>query len=214
MRTIFLTVLIAVAAAPLAAANGQGPDSGYRSEITSIQPQLPGVRIEILEAQDGIRVVNEGSETVIVLGYEGEPYLRITPDAAYHNVRSPSTYMNEDFYGHVTMPDHADADAEPEWEEIDDDPQAEWHDHRVHWMSPQPPPEIAAAPDVPRHISDWEVTMLVGDETVVVAGTLDYEPPDESGFPPLLLVPLGLLAAGGVAAWWFRRRGSRAEQPS
>ena len=150
--------------------------------------------------------MNESGKTVVVLGYDGEPYLRITPEGAYHNIRSAATYLNEDRYADVELPPAVDATAPPEWRRIADEPRVEWHDHRIHWMSTVAPPVVQEDPDSPHRILDWEVPLEVDGTPVVVRGALDYSPPDEGGFSSILLVPPALLLLAGGALWWYRRR--------
>ncbi len=61
---------------------------------------------------------------------------------AEQNVRSPATYLNTNFYGNVTVPALASPSASPQWVVVDRTGQFEWHDHRIHWMSPVLPPEV------------------------------------------------------------------------
>jgi hypothetical protein len=173
--------------------------------VTGLQPDVPGLSLEVLDADDRLLLVNESGKTIVVLGYDGEPYLRVTPDGVFENIRSPSTYLNEDRYAEVDLPDAADAGALPEWRQIADEPRAEWHDHRIHWMSTVAPPVVRDDPGSPHRILDWEVLLEVDGSPATLAGTLDYSPPDESGFSPLLLVPLAVLLLAGAAFWWYRR---------
>ncbi len=201
---------IVLVACPAAAAHGGGGAAlGYNSTITEVRPAIPGVTLEILDGDDRLLLTNEGSEEVVVLGYEGEPYLRVTRDGVFRNANSPATYLNEDRYGQAALPDTASADAPPDWVKIDDDPRVEWHDHRIHWMSTSPPPVVQADPDSSHRILDWQVPLEVNGEPVTVAGKLDYEPPSESMFSPILFVPLAVILLVGAAALWVQRRNER-----
>jgi hypothetical protein len=42
----------------------------------------------------------------------------------------------------VTVPASAGASDPPQWQVIDKTGQFEWHDHRIHWMSPVTPPQV------------------------------------------------------------------------
>ncbi|HXV34951.1 MAG TPA: hypothetical protein VD769_13155, partial [Gaiellaceae bacterium] len=179
----------------------------YRSALTGIEPAIEGVSLEVLDADDRLLLVNESGTTVVVLGYDGEPYLRVTPEGVFRNVRSPATWLNEDRYADVDLPPIVDAAAPPEWEQISEEPRVEWHDHRIHWMSPTAPPQVRDDPESAHRILDWNVPLEAGGGAVVVSGTLDYSPPDEAGFSLFLLVPpVALVLAGGVL-WLARGRG-------
>src|SRR5919109_5120521 len=90
---------------------------------------------------------NNTGKPILVPGYDGEPYLRFTTDAVYRNERSPATYLNEERYGEIELPARANAEAKPERKKVADSGYYEWHDHRIHWMSPVPPPQVRAAED-------------------------------------------------------------------
>ena len=44
-------------------------------------------------------------------------------------------------------PANADPRAEPDWRQVSTQPEYDWHDHRTHWMSASPPPQVAADPE-------------------------------------------------------------------
>lgn len=58
---------------------------------------------------------------------------------------------------------------------------ARWHDHRVHWMSDDPPPQVTADPSRTHRIRDWVVPLRTQSSTVEVRGTLDWLPPPQPG---------------------------------
>jgi hypothetical protein len=41
-----------------------------------------------------IELRNDGRRSVVVVGYEREPYLRITPAGVWENRRSPAVFLN------------------------------------------------------------------------------------------------------------------------
>jgi hypothetical protein len=110
-----VAALAAVVMCPAAAAHGGGGARGFTSTVTSIQPAMPGIDVSILDSDDRVALRNRTGETIVVPGYDGEPYLRFTPDAVYRNERSPATYLNDERYGTVDVPARADAKAAPEW---------------------------------------------------------------------------------------------------
>ena len=207
-RAPLAVALIALALCPSAAAHGGGGARGFTSTVTSIEPATPGIEVRVLDGDDRAGLRNETGKTILVPGYDGEPYLRFTTDAVYRNERSPATYLNEERYGEVELPARANAEAKPEWKKVADSGYYEWHDHRIHWMSPVPPPQVRAAEDRAHHIFDWKLPIRVGGTPVVLAGSLDYEPPPGSRFNPLLSIPLAELALAGAGLWWRRRRSS------
>jgi hypothetical protein len=122
-----------------------------------------------------------------VTGYSGEPYLRFTPDGTVErNLRSTATYLNESRNADVTPPAIADNDAEPDWDKVAGGGTYAWHDHRIHWMGNEPPPDVEPG-DV---VQDWTVDITVDDEPTTISGRLVLE----HGVNPLPWLLLGLAA--------------------
>jgi hypothetical protein len=191
----------------------QGSSFHYRSEITSITPEVKGLNIEVLEFADRLVLTNHTGKTVTVYGYSGEPYARVRPNGTTEqNTRSPAVYLNTNFYGNVTVPSSASASLPPAWVVVDRTGTFEWHDHRIHWMSPVTPPQVK---DESKRtlIFHWSVPISVGARRGVVAGQLFWVP-DSSKAPVaaiVALVVIVLLALGFVV--WVRRRRARPGGP-
>ena len=103
-----------------------------------------------------------------MLGYDGEPYLEVRPDGVFENINSPATYLNETLQGGEVPPDRRPDRRRRPWRRATDEPVARWHDHRSHWMSATPPPQVTAEPDRAHRIRDWVVPLRSGVTTVEV----------------------------------------------
>ena len=85
--------------------NDQGSNYNYRSNITRVTPNVPGLSLQVLEFADRLLLTNHTGKTVTIYGYQGEPYARVLANGtAEQNTRSPATYLNTSFYGNVTVP--------------------------------------------------------------------------------------------------------------
>ncbi len=204
------------AAAPLSGTESANPidDQGgsyhYRSEITSVTPRVRGLSLQVLEFADRMLLTNHTGRTVTIYGYQGEPYARVRANGtAEQNVRSPATYLNTNFYGDVTVPAIADPSAPPRWEVVDRTGQFEWHDHRIHWMSPVTPPQVKNKSKLTL-VFDWKVPIAVGARMGTIEGRLLWTP--ESSKAPVAVIVLGVvILVGGLALVLFvRRRRARA----
>ncbi len=189
--------------------NDQGSSFHYRSEITAVTPSVPGLSLEVLEFADRMLLRNHTGKTVTIYGYSGEPYARVQPNGTTEqNVRSPAVYLNTSYYGNVTVPPSASASDPPKWVVVDRTGQFEWHDHRIHWMSPVTPPEVTDKSKLAK-IFDWSVPIAVGTQRGMVDGQLFWVP--ESSKAPVAaivaFVVIILLALGFVV--WVRRRRAR-----
>jgi hypothetical protein len=149
LGALLLAVLGVVTAAEPAAAHGVGGirPTNYETVITSVRPEVRGIDVRSVDLGDRLELTNDTTRDVVLLGYDGEPYLRVGPRGAFENRRSPATYVNRTRRGTTPVPSSADPEAPPEWRRIGDDPVVRWHDHRAHWTPPRDPASVRADAD-------------------------------------------------------------------
>jgi LPXTG-motif cell wall-anchored protein len=192
----------------------QGSSPNYRSLITSVSPAVGGVSLQVLQFSDRLQLRNASGQTVTIVGYQGEPYARVRADGTVEvNKRSPAYFLNQSFYGNVTVPPSASPSATPRWTVVDRTGQFEWHDHRIHWMSPVLPPQVK---DKSKRtlIFDWRVPIDVGSRHGNVDGQLFWTP-QTSSTPIAAIVIGGAIVVLGLALVLFtRRRRGRPQGPS
>jgi hypothetical protein len=197
--------LAALAAAPTASAHQGNPN--FRSVIDAVRPAVSGVSLQVLNFDDRLELRNTSGRTVMVQGYDREPYARVLGDGTVQvNKRSPAYYLNGDRTGTATVPPTADPSAAPQWQTIDRSGDFQWHDHRIHWMGTGLPPKIHNK-NVRTKIFDWKVPMQVGSSEGAIAGTLFYQPRPGGGPPVGAIAALVALAlVGALATIVVRRR--------
>ena len=107
MRHVVPAVATLLAAAALAApALAHEGDPRYDSVLTGEPPR--GIDVQVLNYGDRLSLRNETGETVVVEGYEKEPYARLLPDGTVQvNTRSPASYLNDDPYADAPVPGSA-----------------------------------------------------------------------------------------------------------
>ncbi|MDQ1460378.1 MAG: hypothetical protein QOI08_1862 [Actinomycetota bacterium] len=199
-------MLLGLSAAPASAHTISGPKpTNYRSRVVAIAPSIPGISARVVDLGNKLEVTNRTPTEITVLGYEGEPYLRIGPAGVFENLHSQATYINRTRQGSSVPPGVNTApDAVPEWKKISSGHSTSWHDHNIHWMQAQPPPEVAQSPGSFHHLSQRNVIFRYNDQRVAIAVALDWVA-GPSGLPwiaPLVgLFLLGLLAVV-VTKWW------------
>jgi hypothetical protein len=181
--------------------------ANFRTRLTSVTPALPGLHLTAPVDGSFLRVRNTSATPVVVLGYEHEPYLRISSAGVWRNDRSPATYLNDE--GSIgEVPADADPHAAPEWTKVSARPVARFHDHRIHWMGNGRPAVVDRDPASAHLLKRWTVTLVASDTTVTVAGTLRWEP--GSAWSRLLGYGFVLVGLGGAAAvcaaLWRRQR--------
>ena len=207
-RALAAVVLLACLLAPGAEAHYGTGKLGYRSTIRAVEPRVNGIQTKVLYGDDQVWLDNRSGETIVIDGYGGEPYLRFAPTGIFVNVNSPAGYLNQDRYGKTVPPKSASARAQPEWQKLTGGKVWAWHDHRIHYMSPEFPPRIKAAPRKPHHVFDWRVPATADGKRFFIAGSLDYRPPpkESESFPVTLVIVLAALIAAGMVGLFFLRR--------
>jgi hypothetical protein len=211
IRGAAAVALLAFATAATAAHAHGGASTDYTSEIRAVSPAGAGLTLDVLDRDDQLALRNGSGKTVVVEGYNGEPYARLKPDGTVEvNLNSPALYLNEDRFAKVDLPARADEDAAPEWKVIDRSGRFEWHDHRIHWMGAGRP-DAVSDPQRRTRVFDWEVPIRVGDRPGDVTGTLTWVGRPDDSFPIAAAVALGVVVLGGLALIVVvRRRRTRA----
>ncbi|MBQ0989074.1 hypothetical protein KBX08_03080 [Micromonospora sp. H61] len=187
-----------ISAAPAAAHGADAPDgTDYRTRTTGVAPARPGLEVRVIEAGARLELTNRTGRTIEVIGYSGEPYLRVGPDGVFENSHSPATYLNRTIAGDTALPAEADPAAAPSWQRIDDGTTARWHDQRALWQESAPPAAVRAAPDREHRVRNWTIPLRDGTDPVVIGGTLDWVPPPDA-YTWWAVTIVGLLAVGAL----------------
>lgn len=202
LGVVIVTLALVVLTAAPAAADPAGP-TDFRAEVIGLSPPVEGVRAEILGGDAFLELTVTAGRSVLVEGYQGEPYLRFGSDGRVEQNRlSSAAYLNDDRDGIVTIPAEvqaAGATTPPEWEQVADGGTFAWHDHRVHWMQD-------VGPGVPRGArvggvyDPWRIPITVDGAPTEVQGTLVYA----ETVSPLPYLAMAVMTGGIV--WWLGRR--------
>ena len=152
--------------------------TNYRSEISAVSPADPNISVRLLELGRRVQLTNRGTTDIAVLGYDGEPYLRVGPRGVFENTRSPTLYKNRlSVDGSVPeVPKQADAQAAPRWKRTGGGDTVRWRDQRTRWEGADAP-GVKAAPDRRQVVvTNWTI-LLEAPGRVTVTGSITYIPP-------------------------------------
>ena len=118
----------------------------YRASVNPFHPPLTGaVDVRVFRSDLAIRLRTIGGHRVVVLGYFGEPFLRLGPDGAWVNGAS------------LTASGTGLARARtPGWRLLSHDPTATWHDARVRSVRNGP----------------WAITLVVDGRRTELGGEM------------------------------------------
>lgn len=182
-RALLVAVLALLGWAAQASGHGGTAQQGYVSTVSGLTPDVLGLGASVLGGDDRLLLRNWSGKTVVVLGYDGEPYLRFDATGVFRNQRSPAAYLNRHRFAEVELPPQADAKAPPRWMRVSTGPSFAWHDHRIHWMKRTPPPAVQAEPDAIHRIASWQVPASADGTPFTIDGFLGYSPPPPQAPP-------------------------------
>ena len=186
----------------------------YRSRVTAVRPEIPELEAEVVGGQEKLRVRWTGRQALTVLGFSGEPMIRMSARGIEINTVSPSTYLSAERYGQVPVPVRADPRLDPQWRYIDTAGTISWFDHRIHWLKAERP-RIVGDGSKPVTIFHWAVPARLGGKRVEIRGVLDWLPQaravrdmrSEISSPVLSATILaGVFAGGWLVGIALRRR--------
>jgi hypothetical protein len=207
-----VSTLFALAAAP--AANAHQGNPNYRSVVDRVTPNIPGLRLQVLNLDDRLELQNTTGRTVTIQGYQGEPYARVLGDGTVEvNHNSPAFYLNDSRTSTGTVPANATAGATPDWQVVDRAGHFQWHDHRIHWMSAIAPQQVKDKSKRTK-VFDWRVPVQVGSTKGAIDGTLFWAGTGGGGAPVAAYGALGAIALLGLGAVAVVRRRRGELQPA
>ena len=197
MKRWALVMGLVVALTPsVAHADAAGP-TDYRTTIVSVAPEIAGLEVSIEGGDSFVRLTAPADAEVIVYGYAGEPYLRFAPDGTIATNRlSAATYENEDRFGVSAVPPFVDFQAAPDWDTVGSGRTWAWHDHRSHWMAPEPP--IGFEPGMSLPVQTIPITVDGRPVGINVETTLVAAP---SWWPTAMGMLVGLQLV--LLGWWL-----------
>jgi hypothetical protein len=185
LRAGLVTLLALLAAVPVASAHPLGQQhGGYRATVSNVQPPVLGLQVAVLGGDQRLRISNLTGKTILIVGPEGDPFLRFTTEAVYrfepvtsrwHQVALGTTYV--------------------------------WAEPRISWTEESPPAGVAAAPGETHLIREWSVPGRVGGRPIQIRGFLSWAPHTggsasaaDSAAGRAFLIAFGLTALAILAA--------------
>ena len=160
-----------------AAAHGPPSDAPYYlCRVSAVAPRVDGVSVDVARDGSWVRVRNTTATELVILGYDGEPYLRVGPAGTEENVAAVSSLVNGDFGSGLVTRDAPDSQVAraPHWESRSLEPVATWHDVRTHYDGTRRPPVVQDDPGAPHHLATWHLHGVYGARQLSITGTLDW----------------------------------------
>jgi hypothetical protein len=199
VRSAFLALLALVVVANPAHADPAKPGD-YTSVVTRVDgptEATDAISTKVVGGDGFLTLKVQPGHEVIVNGYAGGPWLRVRADGVVEeNQLSPATWLNARRYGTTPAPENVTNETElksaPQWKQVATGGEFAWHDHRIHWMSPDNPPGATRGQVLPQTLpyDPWRVSLTVDGKPVTVEGTLTWQKQES----PIPWIAMGLLA--------------------
>jgi hypothetical protein len=199
-RSALLAVALAFVAPAAAYAHAGGRiATDFEARVTGLGPRAAGVRARVLGGDLKLELSVPGGHDVIVLGLEGEPFLRFTRSGVAANAASPTAWSS----GVVGSSDAVTSASGPVWHRVAGGHTFAWHENRL-----RPRPSVPGGGATPRRVAQWSVPLLVDGRRTGLRGTEWYASgPPVWPWAAALVLPLGAAIA---SARYGRRQLHRA----
>lgn len=149
------------------------PAGAYRARLTSPARPADGVRVTLLPGRvPGLLLENRSDRAVVVLGADGEPFLRIGAAGVEANRRSPTWQQSARSSG-AELRLVASA-AEPDWQRVSTAPRYGWIEPRAVYRHQLPAAALAGRGEV--EVLTWEVPVLLEEQILRITGVLSWKP--------------------------------------
>jgi hypothetical protein len=152
-----------------AVAHAHGPIDPEASDNLARITHVPaGLQARVVDGDLRLWLQVPRSERVVVLDYQGAPYLRFTSQGVQTNENSPMFYLN--LVPPITPSIKLTAKLRPAWHEVSHGRVAEWHDGRLEALATD-----LQAPGA-RVLGRWYVPLTVNGHAARITGVLDHAP--------------------------------------
>lgn len=172
-------------------AGSSGSPTNQTASVTAIRPSVPGLEVRVGLGGQWLRISDNGAHDILVLGYHGEPFLRMSRGQVQVNQLSSTAVDTGQTRGQAAASPAAPPNA-PRWVTARDGTDAAWADARVD----TPPGTVGTT-------VSWTVPMVVDGQPVKVAGTTERlaAPSPWPWTAALVLLAAAVAALGWSRAW-------------
>jgi hypothetical protein len=183
-----LLVIVAVLCLPATAA-AHGPADPAASSYLAQVTQVPtGATVKVVDGDQRLWMRVDPRRTVVVLDYQGAPYLRFSRVGVEVNAASAMYYLNQ--VPAQIPPLHTGPGVAPEWSHVSAGHSYGWHDGRLHALA------TAALAPGSTYLGRWNVRLRVDRIAAAIAGGLYFAAsPSIVWFWPILVALACVLAA-------------------
>ncbi len=189
IRILIGTLLAASLLAP-ASASAHGALNPVASNYLARIKHVPaGMRASVVDGDLSLWLQVPAGESVLVLDYEGAPYLRFADGHIWANQNSQMAYFNQ--LPPATPPSDLRSTTPPRWLRVGSGYTYAWHDGRLHAFALE-----SVAPGS-SYVGSWRIPVIVNGRREALSGTLSYH-----GAPSIAWLWPGVVLVLCVLAGW------------
>ena len=187
--TALATAVMLHPAPALAHTISSDPVAGnYRSQVMSVVPATPLLRLRVVDGDQRLWMSVAPGARAVVLGIQGEPFLRFAGGRVDVNTRSVTASIDRLIPG--APPPSFASSATPAWRQVSSSQAYMWPEHRIGSLEPVALHQPGARPR-------WSLPIIVNGRRVLVTGDLErVAPPSRWLIAVVAAAALALLAAG------------------
>ena len=193
---------------PAATALAHQGNPNFRSDVHGLEPATRGVTVEVLNRDDRLLLTNRSGRTIVIEGYSGDPYARLSPDGTVEVNHNSAAYYLTGARRRGARARRGAARPAAGLAHGVGTGRFEWHDHRMHWMGKGTPPAVKDESKQTK-VDDWTVPIAVDGRSAQITGTLWWTPQPEGGAPVGAIAGLAALVVAGAAVVVVVRRRRR-----
>jgi hypothetical protein len=193
---VLLVIALGLAAPAAAAAHFKTGtvSTDFEARVGGFDPPEPGVRARVLDGDLRLELRVASPQVVVVLGYEGEPFLRFSVAGVDANLASPTAVSTR-----VIKATDALVRSGVRWRRVSRGHVFAWHENRL-----RPVPLVGDQSTRARAVGSWMIPLLVDGRRASLVGT-EWYAAGPSLWPWLVAGAL-LVALAGLGARLLSRR--------
>jgi hypothetical protein len=175
-----LGVIVAALAVPSTAAAHGPVDPAASSYLARVGRVPAGIEAKVIDGDQRLWLRVSPRRTVVVIDYQGAPYLRFSPRGVAVNTASAMFYLNQ--VPAETPPSRTGPHVAPHWSAVSGAHAYGWHDGRLHALA-----ATALAPGA-TYLGRWRVPLRIdGAPSAITGGLYFAASPSIVWFWPILV---------------------------
>ena len=175
-----LAVIVAALALPATAAAHGPVDPAASSYVARLGSVPAGIQAKVIDGDQRLWLRVSPRRTVVVIDYQGAPYLRFSPRGVAVNTASAMYYLNQ--VPAETPPSTTGPGVAPHWSAVSGAHTYGWHDGRLHALAATAPAPGAT------YLGRWRVPLRIdGAPSAITGGLYFAASPSIVWFWPILV---------------------------